>query len=126
LGKLRIKAGLDEPIDDMNEDTIDITFEDLIFLRVGYEYSKASKKERNPEFNEMLDDLKPSFDDYQTIFEYLLKNYPLEPVKYIGKDNKEQEGLTPSRLIFSEWMKFSLQLSIEDEVTRRNLVSLMF
>jgi hypothetical protein len=32
----------------------------------------------------------------------------------------------PSRLLFSEWVKFSLQLPIEDEVTRRNLVSLMF
>lgn len=29
-------------------------------------------------------------------------------------------------MIFSEWVKFSLQLAIEDEVTRRNLVSLMF
>ena len=32
----------------------------------------------------------------------------------------------PDRLVFSEWVKFSLQLAIEDEVTRRNLVSLMF
>ena len=74
----------------------------------------------------MLDDIKPSFEEYQAIFNYLLTNYPLEPVKFIGKDNKEQEGVMPSRLIFSEWMKFSLQLAIEDEVTRRNLVSLMF
>jgi len=34
--------------------------------------------------------------------------------------------LMPDRLIFSEWLKFSLQLSIEEEITRRNLVSLMF
>ena len=29
-------------------------------------------------------------------------------------------------MLFSEWVKFSLQMPIEDEVTRRNLVSLMF
>jgi hypothetical protein len=31
-----------------------------------------------------------------------------------------------NRLLISEWVKFSLQLHIEDEVTRRNIVSLMF
>ena len=88
MGRLKVKAGLEEATDEFKEED-EVTFEDLILLRVGYEYSRACKRERTHEFNDMLDEIKPSFDEYQAIFNYLLRNYPLEPVKFIGKDNKE-------------------------------------
>lgn len=55
---------------------------------------------------EAIDRLTPTFEDYSEIFMRLQNS--------------------SNRLVFSEWVKYSLQLAIEDEVTRRNLVSLMF
>jgi hypothetical protein len=60
-----------------------------------------------------MDKIALTFEDYNSIFNYLLNR----------EDNYD---VIPNRLVFSEWIKFSLQLSIEDEVTRRNVVSLMF
>ena len=84
-----------------------------MFLRIAYEYLKMYKADRSQEFIDFIDGISSGFEEYSQIFTYLLM-----------ANQEEEEG--PNRLIFSEWVKFSLQLPIEDEVTRRNLVSLMF
>jgi hypothetical protein len=98
-----------------NED--DVAFEEILFLRIAYEFTKMYRQDRSADFIEHLEKIALSFEDYQQIFEYLL-----------NKDGNchSKADYSPDRLIFSEWVKFSLQLAIEDEVTRRNLVSLMF
>ena len=85
-----------------------ITFEEILFLRIAYEFTKMYRVDRSEAFLELMDAISISFDEYNSIFQYLLQDPNMD------------------RLIFGEWVKFSLQLAIEDEVTRRNLVSLMF
>lgn len=75
------------------------------------------KADRSTEFLDYLDKIALSFEDYSQIFNYLLT--------YSDFDT-DLDREVPNRLIFAEWVKFSLSLPIEDEVTRRNLVSLMF
>lgn len=99
--KLMASAGLEDL--QMREE---ITFEEILFLRIAFEFSKLYRSDRSAEYIEQLEKLTPSFEDYSEIFQRLQSS--------------------ASRLVFSEWVKYSLQLAIEDEVTRRNLVSLMF
>jgi len=101
ITKLRVTAGLEDlPMPE------EITFEEILFLRIAFEFSKLYRGDRSAEYVEHLDRLTPSFEDYSEIFMRLQSS--------------------SNRLVFSEWVKYSLQLAIEDEVTRRNLVSLMF
>lgn len=104
LKKVKAKSGLAE---EMSESLI---FEEMLFLRIAYEYTKMYKVDRNADYLEYLDKLSLSFEDYSHIFNALLTT----------EDNNDR------LLILSEWLKFSLSLPVEDEVTRRNLVSLMF
>lgn len=104
--RLRAMASLVER--DAEEMHAPLQFEEVLFLRIAYEYTKMYRHERSVEFIDHMDKMALSFDDYAAIFDHLLAQEDAD------------------RLIFSEWVKFSLQLAIEDEVTRRNLVSLMF
>lgn len=94
-----------------------MTFEEVLFLRILYEFSKTFGRERSVEFMEKLDDILPDFDDYQRIFNYFLTELPPD-----SKTGSNQEN----RLILSEWLKFSLQLNIQDETIRNDLSSLIF
>lgn len=111
LTKLKGKAGLLD-----NEDLSEpLQFEEILFLRIAFEYIKMYKADRSQEFIDLLDDIAIVFEEYNQIFNYLLST-----------PEESDSGDSADRLIFSEWVKFSLQLPIEDEVTRRNLVTLMF
>jgi len=111
LTKLKGKAGLLD-----NEDLSEpLQFEEILFLRIAFEYIKMFKADRSQEFVDLLDDIAIGFEEYNQIFNYLLST-----------PEESESGDSADRLIFSEWVKFSLQLPIEDEVTRRNLVTLMF
>eukprot|EP00347_Sterkiella_histriomuscorum_P002311 403368647 len=132
IEKLKVLAGVNQEEQEMEENIQDcqIQFEDLLFLRIAYEFTKMYKKDRSDEYLEYLDGIQVDYNDYQQIFTYLLYNPVMVQVP-LQKDQKPQQAgqtfkLKPDRLLFSEWMKFSLQLSIEEEMTRRNLVSLMF
>jgi hypothetical protein len=114
LTKLKCKAGV---IDSHDEMYGHLKFEEILFLRIAYEYVKMYKADRSLEFNDYLDKIAISFEEYSEIFNYLLT--------YTDYDSENDQEV-PNRLIFAEWVKFSLTLPIEDEVTRRNLVSLMF
>ena len=46
----------------------DITFEEILFLRIAYEYTKMYKAERSNEFNDYLDKIALSFEEYSQIF----------------------------------------------------------
>ena len=41
-----------------------VKFEEVLFLRILYEFSKTFSRERSVEFMEKLDDILPEFDDY--------------------------------------------------------------
>lgn len=113
LNKVRVQSGL--IIEGEDQDMDDLQFEEMLFLRVAMEFTKKYRGDRSVEFFEHLDKIALSFEDYSQIFDHLL-----------NKDCGDTSCEAPNRLIFGEWVKFSLQLAIEDEVTRRNLVSLMF
>jgi hypothetical protein len=103
LTLLKAKSGLLDSDEDMHE----LCFEEVLFLRIAYEFAKMYRADRTEAFLDQMDRITPSYEDYHQVFEYL-------------------QAQTAERMVFGEWVKFSLQLAIEDEVTRRNLVSLMF
>ena len=90
-----------------DEPLSEVSFEDFLFLRIAFEFSKFSRGERTAAFLENIDKIVPDFDTYQRIF-----------LKLLGKSK--------DRFMFAEWLKFSLELNIADDCTRKNLVSLMF
>ena len=91
LTKLKSKAG----VIDTRPDHIPLKFEEILFLRIAYEYLKMYKADRSQEFIDYMDGISIGFEEYSQIFNYLLT-----------LDQEEDEG--PNRLIFSEWVKFSL------------------
>lgn len=77
LLKLRVKSGLvDMPQPESEEDLVDysddISFEEVLFLRIAYEYTKMYRQERSVEFIDHLDRISLTYDDYAHIFNYLL------------------------------------------------------
>lgn len=54
-----------------------ISFEEILFLRSLYEYSRRYKNGHSAQFLEYLDEIVPSFDDYKQIFEFL-NNLPAD------------------------------------------------
>lgn len=74
-----------------------MTFEEALFLRVTFEYQKTIKTDMTDNFNETLESYIPTFQQYQIIFEKISRSLALN-----------------SRLVLSEWIKFSLILVIED------------
>ena len=52
----------------------EIKLEEVIFLRIAYEYTKIYKSERSQEYLDYLDKIALSFEDYQAIFNFLLKS----------------------------------------------------
>lgn len=55
----------------MNE----VTFEELLFLRIAYEFTKMYRSDRSQEFLDHLDKIALSFEEYSQIFEYLLNHH---------------------------------------------------
>ncbi|CDW89230.1 at hook motif family protein [Stylonychia lemnae] len=133
LKRLRDLAGISQNQQDHDMNHEIVLFEEILFLRIAFEFTKMYKKDRQQEYLERIDEIQVDFEQYQKIFFYLLKNPPMIKVQnpdmksdLSKNDDLQKELMMPDRLVFSEWLKFSLQLSIEDEITRRNLVSLMF
>jgi hypothetical protein len=85
-----------------------VSFEEILFLRIAFEFSKMYRIDRSEEFIEALESMMIDYETYNDILEML-----------VSKDDSD-------RMIVGEWVKFSLQLPIEEEVVRRNLVTLMF
>jgi hypothetical protein len=55
INKLRIKAGLEDCDMDQEEDSITVLFEELLFLRIAFEFSKMYKRDRSQEYIDYLD-----------------------------------------------------------------------
>ena len=115
INKLKLASGILDDIDMVDMQQGEVSFEEMLFLRIGYEFTKMYRADRSQAYIDHMDKIALSFEHYSVIFTHLLM-----------KDDNMPLDVPPDRLIFSEWVKFSLQLAIEDEVTRRNLVSLMF
>ena len=115
LNKLKAKVGLiDQPHDNEDAEMMskeeEVKFEEILFFRIAFEFTKMYRADRSVEYLDHLEAITVTFEDYSQVFQYLLTS----------------PDFTRNRIVFSEWVKYSLQLAIEDEVTRRNLVSLMF
>ncbi len=50
-----MKAGLIDSEDGMDDDTVQISFEEVLFLRIAFEFSKMYRKERSSEYLDVLD-----------------------------------------------------------------------
>lgn len=74
MKKLKVKANLIEPDDGMDDETVQISFEEVLFLRIAFEFSKMYRKDRSSEYLDLLDEITPNFDDFYAIFNHLLKN----------------------------------------------------
>lgn len=78
--KLKLKSGLIDNEDEIDQSNIEVCFEELLFLRIAFEFSKMYIKDRSQDYIDYLDKLVPNFDEYHTIFTYLLNNCPYVPV----------------------------------------------
>lgn len=68
LNKLKSKAGLL----DNEELTEPLIFEEILFLRISFEYIKMYKADRSTEFMDMIEACSLTFEEYNQIFNYLL------------------------------------------------------
>jgi hypothetical protein len=68
INKLKSKAGLLDN-EELSEPLI---FEDILFLRIAFEYIKMYKADRSSEFMDIIDACALTFEDYNQIFNYLL------------------------------------------------------
>lgn len=50
----------------------DIPFEEIFFVRIAYEYSKIYIGELSAEFTDYMEKIALTFEDYNSIFNYLL------------------------------------------------------
>ena len=98
-----------------------VTYEQLLLLRLSCDVAKNSKNQRLPEFLENLGELIPEFEVYKQIC-FSLIMMP-EAAEHVGSAKKI--GFN-RRAILGEWIRFSLQLNLEDEVIRNSVVSLIF
>lgn len=97
-----------------------ITYEKVLLLRLSCDVAKNSKNQRLPEFLENLGELIPEFEVYKQI----CVNLVMMPEPDI-EDLSKKIGFN-RRAILGEWIRFSLQLNLEDEVIRNSVVSLIF
>lgn len=90
-------------------------FLEVAFLRMLLEYSKWCWQQMSEEYRAKIDSIIPSFEDYAKIFDYFLNGLDSTGIK-VGEQ----------RPILTEWLKFSLQLNVDDVTTRNNLTNLLF
>ncbi len=83
------------------------SYGEVLFIRMAYEYTRITKSDRSNDFKEAMEEQLPDFETYSKIFKIILE------------DCKE-------RAVLGEWVKFSLQMSIKEELTRRALINLFF
>ncbi len=57
---------------DTDSNMEEVTFEEILFFRIAFEFTKMYRSDRSVEFQEHLEQLTVSFDDYNQIFTYLL------------------------------------------------------
>ena len=85
-------------------------------MRTMFEFVKMNKNSLTGELLKTLEKLVPDIDNYKSIYNHILNELP---------PNFESH-FQQNRLILSEWLKFSLQLNVEDEDIKNAVVSLMF
>ena len=68
------------------------------------------------EYRAKIDSIIPSFAEYEKVFDLFLNGLDAGSGLTVGRQ----------RLILSEWLKFSLQLNVDDVTTRSSLTNLLF
>lgn len=93
--------------DEEMAETLPLSFPSLLFLRIASEFTKLYKRDRTDPYLDLLDTLTLDFDAYRAIFTHLTHLTSPHPSQHHDY-----------RLILGEWVKYSLQLPIEEENTR--------
>jgi hypothetical protein len=91
----------------------------LLLLRLTFEINRNTHDQRTVEYLDLLDEITPDFELYKAVFDALVE------MKSSNKDGTDKNYLE-SRPMLGEWVKFSLQLAVREETTRRSLVSMIF
>ena len=108
-----------------------ITFEEVLLLRMAFELNRSTSNLRTQYYLDALERILPEFREYRAItFAICHMDEPdlpqIDPaVEKIWPYPEGQQGFT-RRAILGEWIKFSIQLNVEDEVVRKSLTSLCF
>ena len=116
---------------EIDEGLSNVTFEEILLLRLAFELNKSTKDKRSQYYLDRLEEIVPEYDDYRKITFALAEmeedNLPfIDPKEEkISPYPRGQVGFT-RRAILGEWMKFSLQMNIQDEIIRKNLTTLCF
>ena len=68
LTKLKTKSGV---LDEIDIDMSELAFEEILFLRIAYEFTKMYRSDRSAEFGDYMDKIALPFEEYSMIFQYL-------------------------------------------------------
>ena len=116
---------------EIDEDLSNVTFEEILLLRLAFELNKSTKEKRSQYYLDRLEEIVPEYDDYRKIT-FALADMEEDNLPFIDPKEEKispyprgQVGFT-RRAILGEWMKFSLQMNIQDEIIRKNLTTLCF
>lgn len=76
LKRLKSKAGVLEEGEEMIDETSNqsVYFEDFLFLRIAFEFTKMYRNDRCDQYLEVFDSIIPTYDEYSAIFKYMLDN----------------------------------------------------
>lgn len=124
-------TGEDQGMDVDESEQGPITFEEVLLLRMAFELNKSTSSLRTQYYLDALERILPEFREYRAITLALCHmdepDLPqIDPsVEKIWPYPEGQQGFT-RRAILGEWIKFSIQLNVEDEVVRKSLTSLCF
>lgn len=130
FGKENTKPKQPENVDMEPEE--EVSFEEVLLMRLVFELNDAIKGTRSPEFTDFLDSIIPAFDEYRKIILAVinLKEHDLPKNAATAESNispypQGQVGFT-RRAILGELVKFSMHLNHRDEMVRNQIVSLFF
>ena len=108
-----------------------VTFEEILLLRLTFELNRSTKDQRSLFYLDRIEEIIPEYDDYRKIT-FALANMEEPDLPQIDPKAEKispypsgQVGFT-RRAILGEWIKFSLQMNIQDEIIRKNLTTLCF
>ena len=108
-----------------------VTFEEVLLLRLAFELNRSTSRMRTATYLDRLEEIIPEFEEFRQIT-LALAEMPEQCLPDVDPADKElnpypkgQVGFTKSAIL-GEWIKFSLQLNISDELIRKNLTTLCF
>ena len=102
------------------DDTEDVTFEELLILRLTFEINQSTREMRLEEYLDRLNEIVPEYEAYRQIL-YALAAMPEPDLPHVDATGGAVKDIKPypkgqigfvRRAILGEWVKFSLQMNI--------------